>query len=65
LPTGKRPLDVHKRYKDQLKQTLLETNINVRTWETITQDCPLWRRTVREGSDHFERMRREEAEEKR
>jgi len=53
-----------KRYKDQLKQMLQKTNINIKTWETIAWDRPLWRRTIHEGSDHFERMRREEAEEK-
>jgi len=66
LPTGKRP---HGRplklYKDQPKQALQKTNIDVKTWETIARDRPLWKRTIHEGSDHFERIRREEAEEKR
>jgi len=66
LPAGKRPRGRPlKRYKDQLKQTLQKTNIDVKTLETIARDRPLWRRTIHEGSDHFERMRREEAEEKR
>jgi len=66
LPTGKRPHGRPlKRYKDQLKQTLQKTNIDVKTWETIARDRPLWRRTIHEGSDHFEKMRKEEAEEKR
>jgi len=65
LPTGKRPRGRPlKRYKDQLKQMLQKTYIDVKTWETITRDRPLWRRTIHEGSDRFERMRREEAEEK-
>jgi len=44
---------------------LQKTNIDVKTWKTITRDRSLWRRTIHERSDHFERMRREEAEEKR
>jgi len=64
LPTGKRPRGrPFKRYKDLLKQTLQKTVIDVKTWETIARDRPLWRRTIHEGSDHFKKMRREEAEE--
>jgi len=66
LPTGKRPHGRPlERYKNQLKQTPQKTNIDVKTWETIARDHPLWRRTIHQGSDHFHRMRREEAEEKR
>lgn len=66
LSTGKRargaPL---KRYKDQLKETMKRTNINLSTWETLAKDRTIWRTTASAGVAQFELDRRRQENEAR
>lgn len=66
LAEGTRPRGAPKRrYKDQLKRTLIQTHINPGSWEESATNRPVWRRTVREGVDVFETNRRQQEEQKR
>ncbi|VDL93291.1 unnamed protein product [Schistocephalus solidus] len=49
--TGIRRQGVRKRhYKETLKKSLKQLQINPSTWEDLTQDRPSWRRSVKTGS---------------
>lgn len=66
LCTGTRPRGAPlKRYKDQLKQTMKMTNINLQTWEESAMDRSLWRRTISNGVKLFEQEHRSKEENKR
>ena len=66
LQTGRRPRGAPKRrYKDQLKDTLKRTNVNVETWEEIAKDRGQWRRNICSGIKHFETTRIKKDQEKR
>ena len=54
-----------KRYKDSLKATLKELQIDVSTWETQAKDRPTWRQTLHDGHLTAERNRIQKAKEAR
>ena len=54
-----------RRYRDQLKSSLLRCAIDPDSWETLAEDRQRWRRAVREGSSRLEADRRREAEDRR
>ena len=66
LATGIRPRGGPKRrYKDQLKRTLAQTNIEPSSWEQTARDRGTWRTAVRDGTTAFEESRRLHEEDKR
>lgn len=66
LSTGKRPRGAPlKRYKDQLKKTMLCTSINPNTWHTLAEDRSSWRKGISSGVKHFEEERRRHEKEAR
>ena len=66
LADGTRPRGAPKRrYKDQLKHTLLLTGIDPSSWEETARDRTAWRRIVRDGTSAFEVSRTQKEEEKR
>ncbi|VDL94189.1 unnamed protein product [Schistocephalus solidus] len=46
-----------RRYKDTLKKSLRQLQINSATWEDLAQDRPAWRRSVKTGSAIYEANR--------
>ncbi|VDL92483.1 unnamed protein product [Schistocephalus solidus] len=46
-----------RRYKDTLKKSLKQLQINPVTWEVLAQDRPAWRRSVKTGSAIYEANR--------
>ncbi|XP_035699634.1 uncharacterized protein LOC118432212 [Branchiostoma floridae] len=54
-----------RRFRDQLKATLLRCDIDHTNWETLAENRSEWRRTITQGTDHMEQLRRSEAETKR
>ncbi|XP_063609538.1 uncharacterized protein LOC134783560 [Penaeus indicus] len=66
LKEGRRPRGAPKRrFKDQLKRSLDQTDIDPSTWDLIAQDRLQWRQTVREGTNRFEEHRRTHEEARR
>ena len=53
------------RYKDQLKATFKSAEIDPESWEVTASSRPLWRHTIKAGTDLFESSRRAKEEEKR
>ena len=65
LTIGRRPRGAPKRrYKDQLKRTLAQTNFQSVSWEQAAGNRSAWRSAIREGTAIFERSRRQHEEEK-
>ena len=65
LQVGKRPHgDQKKRYKDTLKASLKDFNIQT-SWEQIAQDRTKWRGLIKRGAGEYEAKRIIEAEQKR
>ena len=65
LVEGKRSLGgQRKRYKDTLKASLKNCNIDPDTWKEIARDRTFWRSTVSTGVSSFETRRVEEQEQK-
>ena len=66
LSTGNRrhggPL---RRYKDQLKRTMKNSNINPGTWEVQAADRKTWRQAIKTAAETFEQDRRRNIDEKR
>ncbi|KAI8498430.1 hypothetical protein Bbelb_236320 [Branchiostoma belcheri] len=54
-----------RRFRDQLKDTLLRCAVDQDSWEHLAEDRAKWRRTVMQGTAHMEDQRRAEAEAKR
>ena len=54
-----------KRYKDTLKASLKNCNININSWEDDAKDRDLWRAMADEGTASFETNRRANLEQKR
>ena len=54
-----------KRYKDTLKASLKDFNIQRESWEQIAQDRAKWRGLIRRGASEYEEKRIIEAEQKR
>ncbi|VDL81089.1 unnamed protein product [Schistocephalus solidus] len=54
-----------RRYKDTLKKSLKQPQINPVTWADFTQDRPAWRRSVRTGAAIYETNRSNAAKAKR
>ncbi|VDL88732.1 unnamed protein product [Schistocephalus solidus] len=54
-----------RRYKDTLKTSLKQLQINSATWEDLAQDRPAWRRSVKTGSAIYEANRIAAAKAKR
>ena len=54
-----------KRYKDTLKASLKDFNIQTESWEQIVQDRAKWRGLIRRGASEYEAKRISEAEQKR
>eukprot|EP00058_Branchiostoma_floridae_P006595 XP_002592083.1 hypothetical protein BRAFLDRAFT_104748 [Branchiostoma floridae] len=54
-----------RRFRDQLKATLLRCDIDHTNWESLAENRSEWRRTITQGTDHMEQLRRSEAERKR
>ena len=66
LATGKRNVGrPKKRYKDSLKTSLKELNINTTTWESQASDRSAWRTSITKGAKTAETKRIKEAKEKR
>ena len=66
LNTGNRPRGCPLlRYKDQLKKTLKDANIDLNSWEAAANQRPEWRKTIKAGTDVFEANRRANREAKR
>ncbi|KAI8509539.1 hypothetical protein Bbelb_133870 [Branchiostoma belcheri] len=67
FPTsGTRPRGVpRRRFRDQLKDTLLRCGIDEDNWEHLAEDRTKWRRTVMQGPAYIEDERRTKAEAKR
>lgn len=66
LSTGKRHTGgQRKRYKDVLKSTLKAYGIPVDQWQTLSQDRPAWRASIRKGTKQFERNRLQSLDDKR
>ncbi|KAI8507031.1 hypothetical protein Bbelb_154700 [Branchiostoma belcheri] len=66
LESGTRPRGApRRRFRDQLKDTLLRCAIDQDSWEHLAEDRAKWRRTVMQGTAHMEDQRRAEAEAKR
>ena len=53
------------RYKDVLKQSLNDCDIDPKEWEYAAKDRPAWRHKVQHGAHQYESVRIEEAKEKR
>ena len=53
-----------KRYKDTLKASLNDFNIQTESWELITQDRTKWRGLIRRGAGEYEAKRIGETEQK-
>ena len=53
------------RYKDVLKQSLNDCDIDPKEWENLAKDRPAWRLKVHHGVHQYESVRIEEAKEKR
>ncbi|VDL99103.1 unnamed protein product [Schistocephalus solidus] len=53
LPTGGQK----RRYKDTLKKSLKQLQINPATWEDLARNRPTWRRSVKTGSAIYEANR--------
>lgn len=49
------------RFKDQLKLSLTQANIDYVAWETIAANRPSCRRIIRERAETFESIRRDES----
>ncbi|KAI8484623.1 hypothetical protein Bbelb_375640 [Branchiostoma belcheri] len=65
LESGTRPRGApRRRFRDQLKDTLLRCAIDQDSWEHLAEDRAKWRRTVMQGTAHMEDQRRAEAEAK-
>ncbi|VDL85886.1 unnamed protein product [Schistocephalus solidus] len=54
-----------RRYKDALKKSLKQLQINPETWQDFAQDRPAWRRSVKTGSAIYEANRIAAAKAKR
>ena len=54
-----------KRFKDSLKVSLKDFNIDPETWETLASDRPSWRSTIASGATAAESERTQSAEQKR
>ncbi|KAI8495091.1 hypothetical protein Bbelb_270770 [Branchiostoma belcheri] len=66
LESGTRPRGApRRRFRDQLKDTLLRCAIDQDSWEHLAEDRTKWRRTVMQGTAYMEDQRRAEAEAKR
>ena len=66
LANGTRPRGAPKRrYKDQLKRSLVQTDIELSSWERVAMDRGAWRTAVRSGTVAFEGRRKQHEEEKR
>lgn len=66
LEEGKRPKGAPKRrYKDQLKTSLKQVDIDIMSWENDAKDRSNWRTLIHEGTKTFERKRIESDERKR
>ncbi|KAI8495242.1 transcription termination factor, RNA polymerase II [Branchiostoma belcheri] len=66
LESGTRPRGApRRRFRDQLKDTLLRCANDQDSWEHLAEDRAKWRRTVMQGTAHMEDQRRAEAEAKR
>ncbi|VDL98625.1 unnamed protein product [Schistocephalus solidus] len=57
--------DQKRRYKDTLKKSLKQLQINQATWEDLAQDRPAWRRSVKTGAAIYEANRITTAKAKR
>ena len=55
----------NKRYKDSVKVTLNELNINVENREALVADCPAWRSAVSSSARFAENKRIQESKTKR
>ncbi|XP_059582135.1 kit ligand isoform X2 [Alligator mississippiensis] len=51
-------------FKDVLKVNLKKNNININSWDTISQDFPKWRKSLLQGSQYFETLPQEQETEK-
>ena len=66
LATGKRTTGgQYKRYKDTLKASLKNFNINPDTWENLAAIRTAWRSEIRRGATQHENIRIKKAEDKR
>ena len=66
LTAGKRKVGGQKkRFKDSLKVSLKEFNINTASWETLAAERSEWRRAISTGASSAEEQRLQQAEEKR
>ena len=66
LATGKRTAGgQYKRYKDTLKASLKNFNINPDTWENLAAIRTTWRSEIRRGATQYENTRIKKAEDKR
>ena len=54
LEMGKRSHDGQKRYKDTLKASLKDFNIQTESWEQIAQDRAKWQGHIRGGASEYE-----------
>ena len=53
------------RYKDNLKTTLKKCHINLTSWEELSVDRALWRKSIQEGVKTFETERISHLDKKR
>ncbi|VDL98151.1 unnamed protein product [Schistocephalus solidus] len=60
-----RPPGQKRSYKDTLKKSLKQLQINPATWKDVTQDRPAWRRSVKTGAVIYEANRIAAAKAKR
>ena len=66
LTVGKRSVGrPKKRFKDNLKASLRELNIDTDTWESLATDRSMWRSSITKGAKAAETLRISEAEKKR
>ena len=66
LSSGKRKVGApKKRFKDALKMSLKDFNINPLTWESLAPNRPCWRAAITKGSKSYEASRIRNAEAKR
>ncbi|CAH1249934.1 Hypp8727 [Branchiostoma lanceolatum] len=54
-----------RRFRDQLKATLLHCDIDHANWETLAEDRTKWRRSITLGTEYMENQRRYKEETKR
>ncbi|CAH1250247.1 Hypp8829 [Branchiostoma lanceolatum] len=54
-----------RRFRDQLKATLLHCDIDHANWETLAEDRTKWRHSITLGTDYMENQRRHKEETKR